>query len=319
MKLKYVMACALALAATADFASAQGAAGAASDKPVPIVPSGACIGDTAQLLAEHGTLWGHNSTVIAGQTTLLLYDKMVDYFTCMGLAQRNGDACNAVPHFINMSQGYDAEESPRSRCRNNLVKLLYLSGNADAGFCKANTQLMDISAETFCGNVKDMPGACQTAARLLKFDAIPKECYEAYPRTLADCGGNKRCRRTMQVYKAIKTGNAAGLTPYERAAYEGFSTRKTSSCDILLKDLSKTYCNARNAYVKTLAQTVSSEVQQVRASKAGSGKNMQSAAKSKAEPLPAPAVLCTTCQVYQDQMSGQGKGGKKAGKPAVKK
>lgn len=316
MKLSHIVIGALVLSAAAGVSSAQDAAGAAPSKPVPIVPSGSCVGDPAQLLAEHGTLWGHSSTVIAGQTTLALYDKMVDYFTCTGLAQRNGDACNAVPHFINMSQGYDDEESPRSRCRNNLVKLLYLTGNADAAFCKANTHLMDTSAENFCANVKDMPGACPAAARLLKLDPVPKECYALYPRTLADCGENKKCRRTAKLYGAIKSGSAAGLTPYERAAFEAFRTKSTAPCAILQKDLATTYCTARNTYAKSLTQTQDSQLD-IKAVKAKPSAVRK--AQANAEPVPAAPVLCTTCQVYQDQMTGQGKSQKKAVKPAAKK
>jgi|GEM_PF-6904456 len=315
MKLSHIMVCVLVLSAAAGVSTAQEAAGAASTKPMPILPSGPCVGDPAQILAEHGTLWGHKGTLIVGQATLILYDKMVDYFTCMGLAQRNGDACNAVPHFINMSQGYDDEESPRSRCRNNLVKLLYLTGNADAAFCRANTHIIDTTAEKFCATVKDMPGACQAAARLLKLDSVPKECYALYPRTLADCGGNTKCRSTAKLYGAIKSGSTAGLAPYERAAFEAFQTKSTESCAIIQKDLATTYCTSRSTYAKSIIQIQESQREKAAKTKPSPARKAQ----VNAEPVPPAPILCTTCQVYQDQMSGQGKRQKKAVKPAVKK
>lgn len=281
--------------------------------------SGACTGETSQILAEHGTVWGYNSAVMVGDLTHSIYDKLVDYYTCAGLAQRNGDACNALPYFVDLKQGYDDEETPRSQCRTNLVKLLYLTGKENAAFCKANLHIVDMTGEVFCSNMKDMAEVCGKGAKLLKENSVPPECYRSFPRTAADCGANAKCRRTAKLYGAIRNNSGEGLSPYERASFTAYQTKTTNSCQVILKDLSATYCKARNAYAKLLESSSGAQSASPATGASSSDAKMPGGSQSVSFPPPAQPVLCTTCQVYRDQLNTQKKAAAKGTKPAVKK
>lgn len=337
MKRRMLVFSAAALIVAAAYCSAQTGASKSKAKPrragvaaaAPVAeivlegssPNGrACVGNTSQIVAEHGTVWGHESKIIVGELTHSIYDKLIDYYTCVGLAQRNGDACNRVPYFINLKQGYDDEETPRSRCHNNLVKLLYLTGKESVTFCRENLHMMDMTGEVFCNNVKDLPEACGKASKLMHLPAVPPECYVAFPRTQADCGSDNRCRKIAKLNMAIKTNSGEGLSPFERASFDAYQTKTTSSCKVILNDLASSYCKARNTYYQVQAASPDAQKGAAVPSAAANAVNQQKAVRS-SDSLPPPSapVLCTTCQVYRDQMTGQKKAATKDAKPAVKK
>lgn len=219
----------------------------------PQKPKGECTGTFTQFLDEE-PLWGYAGANRINSNAEYFYHRLIQYEGCRAAALDSPAPCMELPDRTDDVAEVSPGDTPRAKC---LFAYSYLSKKPFESTCrqymKLETDDIPVSKKQLCRAIADPEKACDRIVETLGEKRIPfsgrdiRQCRIEFPASPDDCYSRDTnvCLSKLQVWKAVRTGDCAGLQEEEASMVEARKTGETRKCGLILARTMRLYCRWR--------------------------------------------------------------------------
>lgn len=223
-------------------------------------PAGECTGDFEQMLEEE-PLWGYRGANRISHNPEYFYHRMIQYEVCRAAALDSPDPCMELPDAVDETAEVSFGDTPRAKC---LFGYSYLTRKAFEPTCdrcmKLETGDIPVSKKQLCKAIADPGKACDRIAETLGKEGIQfsgrdiRQCRTEFPASPDDCYSRDKtvCLSKLRIWKAVRTGDCAGLQEEETDIVEARKAGQERRCGFILARTMKLYCQWRETGFRLL-------------------------------------------------------------------